>query len=381
MAQASTWRSVRQRFPRAAALLVAVLLSAGLSAAQSPPASTGGLRERLQNEVARLAATAGGKVGVSALHLESGQSVSWSGEEPFPMASAYKVPIAVQWLRLVDQGQASLDQMVTLRQSDLHPGSGILSDMLDDPGVALSTRNLLELMLLISDNSATDLLLRAAGGPQAVTSRVRELGLEGLRVDRPTLNLIADWAGVTNLPSEEELSPGVIRKLMEEYEARPEEERRRAAGAFDADPRDTSTPEDMVRLLEKLWRGELLSQESTALLLDIMTRCQTGENRIKGLLPPGTVVAHKTGTIGGTTNDVGIITLPDGAGHVAVAVFVKESTREVPERERAIAQIARALYDYFLFSPGEAKAVVAEAGQGNRGGADLQSPQPANGIH
>ena len=82
-----------------------------------------------------------------------------------------------------------------------------------------------------------------------------------------------------------------------------------------------------------------------------MRRCRTGEKRLKGLLPPGTEVAHKTGTIGRASNDVGIIALPDGGGSVAVAVFVKESEKEIPERERVIAQIGRALYDYYSFVP------------------------------
>ena len=73
----------------------------------------------------------------------------------------------------------------------------------------------------------------------------------------------------------------------------------------------------------------------------------------QGLLPPGTDVAHKTGSIGGTTNDVGIIYLPDRAGHVVTVVFVKESERPTATRESAIAQISRAVYDFFLFDPGE----------------------------
>ena len=126
-----------------------------------------------------------------------------------------------------------------------------------------------------------------------------------------------------------------------------------AAAAFDSDPRDTATPRGMVSLLKLIWDGDILSDDSTALLLDIMYRCQTGAGRIKGLLPPRTRVAHKTGTIGGTTNDVGIIDLPDGAGHVAVAVFIKSSNRDGAQRERSIAQISRAIYDYFLFVPGK----------------------------
>ena len=88
---------------------------------------------------------------------------------------------------------------------------------------------------------------------------------------------------------------------------------------------------------------------STELLLDILSRCKTGEARLRGLLPAGTPVAHKTGTIGGTTNDVGIVTLPEQAGRVVVAAFVKASDKDVPVRERAIAEVARAVHDYFLF--------------------------------
>ena len=79
-----------------------------------------------------------------------------------------------------------------------------------------------------------------------------------------------------------------------------------------------------------------------------MKRCESGLARLKGSLPPATEVMHKTGTIGMTTNDVGIITLPGDAGHVAIAVFVKSSTKEIPERERAIAEVTRAIHDYFV---------------------------------
>ena len=73
-------------------------------------------------------------------------------------------------------------------------------------------------------------------------------------------------------------------------------------------------------------------------------------DRLPSMLPLKTKIAHKTGTIGGTTNDVAIITLPHGRGHLALSLFIKESLRSIPERERVIAEISRALYDYFLFS-------------------------------
>lgn len=329
------------------------VLAAGLGAPGSAVAQATTLGAepglaRLDREVQRLAALAGGVMGVGALHLESGRSVFLNRGERFPMASSYKVPIAVQLLERVDRGEMRLDSMIALAPGDIHPGSGILAQLFDKPGVILSVRNLLELTLLISDNSATDVVLRAAGGPELVTRRMRELGIEGIRVDRPTIQLIGDWRGVRDLPPNNDVPPERFRELSQ---AVTPAARDSAAAAFEHDERDTATPEGMLLLLEKVWREEALGSESTALLLDIMTRSTTGLGRLRGMLPPTVSVAHKTGTIGGTTNDIGIITLPDGAGHVAIVAFVKASTRAVEERELAIAQVARAIYDYFVFNP------------------------------
>lgn len=299
---------------------------------------------RLEREVARLARTSGGIAGASIIHLETGRRVSLNGDQRFPMASSYKVPIAVQLLTLVDEGKLRLDQMVEVKTSDLHPGSGTLTNLFRQPGVALSVRNLMELMLLISDNSATDICLRLAGGPDAVTARMNQLGISGITVSRPTIGLISDWLGA----AESDWSAAELK-----YRREPAPEARKAAAtAFDNDPRDTSTPDAMAALLERIHRRSLLKPESADLLYDIMRRCQTGEARLKGILPAGTEVAHKTGTIGGTTNDVGIVTLPDNAGHLAIAVFIKASEKEAAQRERTIAEIARAAHDFFLFHPG-----------------------------
>ena len=102
-------------------------------------------------------------------------------------------------------------------------------------------------------------------------------------------------------------------------------------------------------LLVKIWRQQALSPDQSALLLDIMYRCATGRGRLRGMmLPRGAKVAHKTGTLRiGVTNDVGIIPLPGGAGNVAIAVFIRESTSDLSTQERTIAEIARAIYDYF----------------------------------
>lgn len=335
------------------AALISILTAGGFASAQTAVANNfQSVRDsalpRLEREIGRLSKGSGGVVGVSVVHLQTNRRVSLNGGERFPMASSYKVPIAVQLLTRVDKGELRLDQMIQLQPTDLHPGSGTLTDLFNKPGLALSVRNLLELMMLISDNSATDVCLRLAGGPEAVTARMREIGISGIDVNRSTARLIADWIGITQIPAESEWSTTLFRTLSEAVKP---EERKAAAARFDADPRDTATPDGMVTLLGRIYRKDLLKTESAELLLDIMRRCRTGEARLKGLLPLGTEVAHKTGTIGGTTNDVGIVTLPDNAGHVAIAVFIKSSEKEVSARERTIAEVARAVHDFFLFQP------------------------------
>jgi beta-lactamase class A len=302
----------------------------------------------LQQELERLASTAGGSMGVAVVHIESGRSAYLNPDVSYPMASTYKVPLAVEVLHRVDAGTLKLTDRVEIGVDQYSPGSGMIAKLLDDPGLSVSVLNLLEIMLLISDNTATDRLMELVGGGAAVNARMAALGIDGISVDRPTIELIGDWLGLKNMPS-------ASGRTWEDYEAMvdalPEGATEAAAAAFDKDPRDTSTPRGMAALLERVWKRGALSEPSSALLIDIMERCETGEARLKGLLPRGTVVAHKTGTIGRTTNDVGIVYLPNDAGHVVVVAFVKESDLEVEVRERAIAEVARAAHDYFLFSP------------------------------
>lgn len=310
--------------------------------------------KRLQREVERLAKTAGGTMGVCAIHIETGRRVAVHGDERFPMASTFKVPLAVHVLNLVDCGKERLDRMIELNASDLHPGSGAISELLRKPGVSLSLLNLLDLTLTLSDNSATDVVLREVGGAEAVTAHLEELGIEGIRVDRPTVYLIEAVAGL-KLPPEKEWTPDIFEKAGQEADKQKPKAKRKLVDAFNSDPRDTSTPNGMGNLLDRLWRKELLKPKSTNLLLEILGRCQTGPARLKGLLPVDTDVMHKTGTmmtvIQGTTNDVGIVALPEKAGHVAIAAFVKSSEKPGEEQERAIAEVARAVHDYFLFQP------------------------------
>src|SRR5437867_2212356 len=237
--------AVRAPASRHVARLGALLVSLALAGAAY--GATDSKLEKLESEIQRVSVVAGGVVGASAVHLETGRKTSFHGGERFPMASTFKIPIAVELLERVDRGELKLDQMIELKPSDLHPGSGTLSYLFNKPGVALSIRNLMELMLLISDNSATDIMLRQAGGPDAVTARMRALGIAGIDVNRPTARLIADWSGVTNLPPESEWTPELFHKLLGANV--PPEQQKRAAEAFDKDPRDTSTPEAMTQSL------------------------------------------------------------------------------------------------------------------------------------
>jgi beta-lactamase class A len=302
---------------------------------------------RLQCEVRRLAALAGGTVGLSALHIESGQHFSFNGGERFPMASVYKIPIAVQLLSRVDRGKVSLNQTVTLSSCDFHPGSGKLIQGFKKKKVSYTVRELLELMLLISDNTASDALLKLAGGPEAVTSFMKNLGISDIEVSRSTLNMLADWRGIKDLPAPEVFTLNKYNRLRDNVPAEALDE---AQNCFFSDIRDTATPEAMTRLIAKIYNGTALKPESASILLEIMERCQTGKTRIRRLIPPGMAVADKTGTIGkGMVNDTAVMPHSVEAGHVALTIFIKTSEQNVSQQEQVMAQIARYLYDYFFF--------------------------------
>lgn len=306
--------------------------------------------DALHKELARIAGAVRGTVGVCAQHIETQQRIAYNADARFPMASVFKVPVAVYLLALADRERLQLGQLVDVQPSDLSPGSGIIQSLLFHPGLQLSLTNLLELALVISDNTASDVLLRVVGGPHAVTQFLREQGLPDIRVDRFTKHLVADKYGLGELTPPHDWS---LERFRARFEQLTPAELSAAAQAFAEDARDTTTPAAMTDLLVKLAAPDFLSAGSRALLLEIMRRCQTGAGAIKGMLPPETPVAHKTGTLAEVVaNDVGIITLPDNAGRLAIAVCVKSPdalSNAESACQRAIAHSARAVYDYFCF--------------------------------
>ncbi|WP_022684132.1 serine hydrolase [Sphingobium bisphenolivorans] len=280
---------------------------------------------RLMNEFSRFAALTDGTVGIAVRDLSSGEMLSFNGDTLFPMASTYKVAVAGKILALLDHGQLGLDEQ------------------LPRLGRSMPVRALLDMMLTQSDNEATDALVARAGGPAAVDGWVRALGIKGLRVDSNTAQLLARAKVLSGGFGDEAAA-----------EARLSEGERNARDmpnlAFATDPRDTSTPRAMGELLSAIRQGKALKPSSTALMLSIMDRCKTGKMRLRAMLPPGTQIAHKTGTLNGLGNDAGIVTLPDGRMFV-ISVFVMKDHRGHVIRDRIMAEAARAAYDYFLFAP------------------------------
>lgn len=302
--------------------------------------------QRLEKQIRDVFKGEDGEVGVSLLHIETGRELAVNGDTLFPMASAFKVPILVEVLYQFKEGRFGLDDEIRVAKTDQHMGSGMLSS-LAAPGIVLSVRNLVNLMMLISDNSATDMLLAKVGAAN-VNARLRALGIEGMSVDRPCQKLIMDFLGMDyakygHLPLDE------ITAARRAGSGWTSEDHKKAVLAYSADPQDQSTPKAMTALLAKIFRKEILDPASCDLILDIMLNCQTGGGRIKGELPPGTPVAHKTGTIAGSVDDCGIIYLPDGQGHVVLTVWTKNFLGDTADVEAIIAKIARFAYDYFYF--------------------------------
>ena len=312
--------------------------------------------DRLRTHITQAMTEARGRMGVAIKHLESGTEIVINADEKFPMASTFKLPVLVTLYDKVKKGQLKWDETVDVGIHDQHLGSGDLSYLYDVPGVKLSLHNVANLMMMVSDNSGADICLTRAGADH-VNALMAALGAGGLHVDRPTQELILDYQGLetANLKGMtfaeiQKHAPPPAATQSSAPQANAIEARFARDDRFAADPRDQATPKAFVALLEQMWRGEAVDKASSDAMLETMKRCRTGAGRIKGLLPPNTTVAHKTGTIGGVVDDVGIIYLPDEAGHVAIAVLSKQTRATDVEVERAIAQIARYAYDYFTFT-------------------------------
>ena len=333
-----------------AALLALLLLAAGCgepgAAVEEPPRAEAvaepappppPARDTLLEAAFReAAAEIDGTVGVAALHLEAHVAAAHGGDVRFPLASVYKLPIAYA---AVQGAGAAPDDTVALEPADRAPGTTPLDA---EGGQRVPVSRLVELALAHSDNTASDALLRVAGGPEAVSRRMRAIGVEGVRVDRSLRRIFADYRGVEWPEGAEEWT---IREFQARSAAVPGAGRDSARAAFLEDARDTGTAQEVVALLAALHRGDGLDPAGRTLLLEAMGGTATGPDRIRAGVPPGTGVAHKTGTLEPLSHDVGIVTLPDG-GTLLLAVLVR-SGAPAAERERVIAALARAAWARF----------------------------------
>jgi len=278
--------------------MIAALLFALLAEPSSDPGQL--LRERFEREVREIASRVDGVLGVTILDPATGDRISIHGDVVFTQASAIKLPVLVTLMRQVEAGEQNLDEVVTLASSDIVPGSGVLQQL--TPGkVSLSLRDVATLMVTVSDNTATNMIIDRVGMAK-VGAEMNRLGLSSTKLQR---------------------------KMQDRT-------------AWEENRENLSTPDDQARLLELLYKGEILSAKSREEIDRILTIPKPGQ--LRTLLPEGTKVAHKTGTLSGVVVDVGIVYLADRPFIVSA---MGNWLADADQAERAISEISLAAYQYF----------------------------------
>lgn len=272
-------------------------------------------KEALKRKIEEIVLTAKGDVGVAMMGFENRDTLTFHGQGKYPMQSVYKFPLAMAVLDQVDKGKLSLDQKIHVEKTDLLPDTwSPLREKYPTGNVDVPLRELLSFTVSQSDNNGCDILFRLLGGTHSVQQYIHGLGVKGIAIAGTEEEMHKDWnVQFTNW----------------------------------------CEPIAMLQLLDIFYKGKILSKSSNDFLWKIMTETSTGPNRIKGLLPVGTKVAHKTGSSGSTsegltaaTNDVGIVALPDGK-HFAIVVYVSNATADGKTLETVIAHISKAAWDYF----------------------------------
>lgn len=305
-----------------------------------PPAGLdGALRSQWQNFP--------GKTGVAVMNVESGWTIGQRVGEYFPQQSVSKTWVAMTVLDLVDQGRLRLDQNVRITPADLAVFHQPIRDrVLANGQVEETLLGLLEQSITSSDNSANDALLRTAGGPDAVRAFLAKRNLGAIRFGPGERAMQSAIAGL-----EWQQTYSVGRRFYSARDALPYDRRKAALDRYLADPVDGASPSAIVSALAKLAKGDLLSPNSTRLMLGIMGRVKSGPNRLKAGVPSGWGFAHKTGTgqdlppVSTGYNDIGIMTAPDGTRY-AVAVMISDTTASIPARMAFMQSVSRTVASY-----------------------------------
>ncbi|MCO5332400.1 MAG: class A beta-lactamase, subclass A2 [Pyrinomonadaceae bacterium] len=274
-------------------------------------------KAELKQQIKQIVAGKNATVGVSIVGPDGEERVSLNGGKRFPMQSVFKFHIGVFMLSEIDKGKFSLDQKIEIKKENLLPG--LYSPIREKypEGVTLTIGEILEYTVSQSDNVGCDVLLRLLGGPQAVEKFFMKNGFKNVSIKINEEVMQNDW---------------------------------------DRQFENWTTPKAATKVLEAFYfnRTGLLSQKSYDFIWRVMRETSTGKNRLKGQLPAGTVVAHKTGWSGtnkttgitAAVNDIGVVFLPNGE-HFFISVFVTDSRENDDANEKIIADIAKAAWDHF----------------------------------
>ncbi len=318
---------------RTALLAVALCIAAGLSQAASLHS------KELADRLTRLSQGFDGRVGVCVENRAA--TVCENGDERFSLQSVMKLIVAAAVMDRVDNRDWHLNEAIVVHKEDLSVFVQPIADLVTEQGYRTTIGDLVRRAIVDSDSAASDILLDKLGGPAEVRSFLERKGIAGVRVDRDEKHLQTEILGLEWRP--EFVDPAALKRAVDNV---PEDTRDAAYRRYQNDERDTATPRGMSSFLFALASGRLLSLESTTHLMNVMADTVTFPDRLKAGLAAGWTLAHKTGTSGdwkgvtAATNDVGILTSPDG-GRLSIVVFIGDS-REAPARTAAqMASVSR----------------------------------------
>lgn len=293
------------------------------------------VEQQLRTMIAGIAGE-GVEAGIYAWHFATGREIAVNADRHFPTASTVKVPILFALYRKVAAGELDLSQRVTLAAHHRVAGSGVLQDL--DLDLQPTLRDLATLMITVSDNQATDMLYVLLGGV-FIETVAREIGMTRTHTPRSIRALLYDLVGMdTEDPAHT--------YAMNRERLRTTTPNTGGWALGTGDDNDVSTPRDMVTLLTHLHAGHDPSPAACAAMLDILKR-QKFNTIIPLLLPPQTEVAHKTGSIHGVRNDVGIVYAPESAGGPYAVALMSRRLSDPVAGARSLADLSRAVWDAF----------------------------------
>ena len=377
-------RQTRAAMKTLIAIALATALAWALPAVAAPPAAAPsqplpvpGWTARLQRGLEAVDGRHPGDIGVYVRHLDRGESFSYRADEAWYLASGIKVPVAIAVMRAVAAGTLALDTRVALLESDFVDGAGGTNAY--GPGTRLRVSWLLEQMIVHSDNTASDVLIRTVGIEQVNAVAAELTGAADLRIT--TLADVRRLAYGQLHPAASQLDSADllalrrsgagqarVRKFAQLLSLTPEQLRHgdldAAFEAYYATHVNSATLTDFGRMLAALSDGRALPPAQTVYLLDLMARVQTGHRRLRAGLPPGTRFEHKTGTQHHRTCDLGIATLPAAAGEGAPSrVVIAACTRGTGTAagERALRDVAAAVTASGVFRQATPRPTVSPA--------------------